>query len=131
MLNGIEIGRLRRPHNDLKIMVLQPGFGLFIGMLGVITHSLGIFAPIVEAFLEAILKNAHIEVGINSTINFGGISCPISPKAAPQHCMSTSIFECSLHQPVNKALSLLLLHPLLLEWTGGMLSLNTKDYIGE
>src|SRR5271154_6840030 len=108
MLNGIEIGGLRRPPNDLKIMVFQPGFGLFIGMLGVITHSLGIFAPIIEAFLEAIPNNAHIEVGINSTINFGDISCPIPPKAAPQHHMSTLIFECSLHQPVTKALPLLL-----------------------
>ena len=101
MLNGIEIGGLRRPHNDLEIMV-------FLGMLGVITHSLGIFAPIIEAFLEAILKDAHIEVGI-SIINFGGISCPMPPKAAPQHHMSTSISECSLHQPVTKAFPLLLL----------------------
>src|SRR5271154_3361238 len=104
MLNGIEIRGLRRPHNDLKIMVFQLGFGLCIGMLGISTHSLGIFTPIIEAFLEAILNNAHIEVDINSTINSGDISCPVPPKAAPQHHMSASIFECSLHQPVTKAL---------------------------
>src|SRR5258708_29672452 len=105
MLNGIEIKGLWGPHHDLKSMVFQPGFGLFASMLGVIIlledHPLGIFAPITEAFLELILQDTHIEVCIHISIDFAGIAHPIPPKTAPQHHMSTSIFECSLHQPVT------------------------------
>src|SRR6266446_969446 len=84
MLNGIEIRGLRRPHHDIKSMVFQPGFSLFTSVFRVIIlledHLLRPFAPILKAFLELILKDADIEVGIHITINFAGIphniTCP-------------------------------------------------------
>src|SRR5258708_6345882 len=95
-------------------MVFQPGLGLFTDVLGVIIlledhHR--IFAPILKALLEVIIRNTHIEVGIHSTINFyfSGISCPIPPKTAH---MSTSKLDCSLNQPVTKAFPTLLPYPL-------------------
>src|SRR6266436_8723813 len=116
MLNGIEIRGLRRPHHDIKSMVFQPGFSLFTSVFGVIIlledHLLRLFAPILKAFLELILKDADIEVGIHITINFAGIPHPIPPKAAPQHHMSTSKLYCSLYQPVTKAFPTLLPYPL-------------------
>src|SRR5260370_9049367 len=77
MLNGIEVRGLRRPHHDIKSMVFQLGFSLFTSVFRVIIlledHLLRIFAPILKAFLELILKDADIEVGIHITINFAGI----------------------------------------------------------
>src|SRR5258708_39870688 len=61
------------------------------------------FCPNIEALLEVIIRNTHIEVGIHSTINFSGISYPIPPKTAH---MSTSKLDCSLNQPVTKAFPL-------------------------
>src|SRR5258708_12827444 len=116
MLNGIEVRRLRRPHHDIKSRVFQPGFSLYTSVFRVIIlledHLLSIFAPILKAFLELILKDADIEVGIHITINFAGILHPIPPKAAPQHHMSTSKLDCSLYQPVTKAFPPLLPYPL-------------------
>src|SRR5258708_16278738 len=77
MLNRIEVRGLRRPHHDIKAMVFQPGFSLVTSVFRVIIlledHLLRIFAPILKAFLELILKDADIEVGIHITINFAGI----------------------------------------------------------
>src|SRR5260221_4723602 len=106
---------LRRPHHDIKSMVFQPGFRLLTSVFRVIIlleDHLRIFAPILKAFLELILKDADIEVGIHITINFAGIPHPIPPKAAPQHHMSTSKLDCSLYQPVTKAFPTLLPYPL-------------------
>src|SRR6266481_5727305 len=100
MLNGIEVMGLRRPHHDIKSMVCQPGFSLFTSVFRVIIlleDHLRSFAPILKAFLELILKDTNIEVGIHIAIDFSGIPHPIPPKAAPQHHMSASKLECSLY----------------------------------
>ena len=111
MLNGIKIRRLSWPLHDLDSVVLEPGFGLFAGMIRVIIlledDILAPFLEVLDGLLKLILQNANIKVSIHPALNPGGIANSFPTHTPPHHQGSPSKLDSGLNQSVTKALTLL------------------------
>src|ERR1700742_1446447 len=89
VLNGIKVRRLSWPLHDIDSVVLEPGFGLFAGVLGIIIllkdDILAPFLEILDGSLKFILQNANIKVSIHPALNPSGIANSFPTHTAPHH----------------------------------------------
>jgi hypothetical protein len=73
MFNRIDVRGLCRPAHDSVSMILEPLFGKFGGVLGVIVllenNVLGSLVVIMQGLLELILQNGCVELGIHLALN--------------------------------------------------------------
>ena len=116
VLNGIEVWRLCWPWQNLNVVVFEPLFGLFAGMLGVIVlledSVRGSFAKMTDAVHHVFVQNGCVEVSIHPAIHPAAIPDPCLCCAPSNHQQTPSKFERALHQSVCEALSWQFVGPL-------------------
>src|SRR4029078_4920078 len=98
-------------------MILEPSFGYSTGMLWIIIlledNVVRSIPIILQAILEIILHDLHIEWTIHPSINLDSISNSIPEHTPPYHHCSPSKLDTRLYQPITQTLALLFPSPFL------------------
>jgi hypothetical protein len=116
MLNGIGVWRLRRPLQNLELVVLKPldrALGRVLGVVVVLEgHGTLLQAVPADGFLQFVRQNATVEFGIEFLVYLGQVTGSVGRHAALSHEGTAAVLDRGLDMTWLELLTGLLPAPL-------------------